>query len=161
MKSNEEYLNDYFQKQNELSRKGELWRLRVTPEEFLSEIDRIRNYEIENKKSNHLNEYHIRRNVDGMIEVMLMDRVTIQEAKEQLNRHRKDSEEYFAEEVPDIKRRLKLIQTPLSFRNIVNIYKWLWYKQITIEMIPENVLTEFIKTKHYAKIISKDEEDSI
>ena len=53
---------------------------------------------------------------------------------------------------------MKLIQTPLNFRDTINIYKWLWRKQITLEMIPENILNEFVKTKHYDKIIKRDEE---
>ena len=39
MKTNEEYLDDYFDKQNDLIRKGERWRLRVSPEEFIKGID--------------------------------------------------------------------------------------------------------------------------
>jgi hypothetical protein len=161
MKTTEEYLEDYFANQNELSSKGELWRLRVTQSEFLKEIERIRVYESNNKKSSHLNEYHIQRNVDAMIEIMLMDKVTYEEAKEQINNNNIASEEEFAEEAPEIRERLKLIQTPLTFRNIATIYRWLWRKQITIEMIPENVLSEFVKTKHYEIIRSRNEEESI
>ena len=159
MKTTEEYSNDYFDKLNELSSKGEQWRIRVTHEEFLSEIEKIRSYEIENRKSSHLNEYHIQRNVEGMISVLLMDNVTMEEAREQCESHRKANEESFAEEVPEIKLRLELIQIPLSHRDTVNIYKWLLRKQITVEMISENVFNEFAKTKHYEMIIREDEEN--
>src|ERR1035437_7164018 len=125
MKSNEEYLKDFHQKQEDLTVKGELWRLRVTEEEFLTEIEKIRTYEIENKKNNHLNEYHIQRNVEGMIAIMLMDIVTFEEAKDQTNRLTKSSEEDFAKDAPEIQKRLKLIQTPLSFRDTANMYRWL------------------------------------
>ncbi|MEI8273500.1 MAG: hypothetical protein WCG08_12830 [Paludibacter sp.] len=161
MKSTEEYINDYNNKLNELSSKGEEWRIRVTQEEFLTEIERIREYENRNANSKELNEYHIQRNVKAMISVMLMDGVTIEEAREQTARLKKDSEKYFAEEVPEIIQRLKLVKTPLSFRNTVNIYKWLWRKQITLEMISEDVLIEFSKTQHYKKLIERDEENSI
>ncbi|MFA6089844.1 MAG: hypothetical protein WC755_08355 [Candidatus Woesearchaeota archaeon] len=160
MKTNEEYLADYNNKKSELSSKKELWRLRFTSEEFLSEINRIRTYEIESRISNHINDYHIQKNIEGMIEVMLMDRVTIEEAKEQSDILRKASEDYFVKEVPEIKKRLKLIQIPLNSMDSYNIYKWLLRKQITIEMIPENVLSEFKKTKHYNAIISGNEEKS-
>lgn len=161
MKTTEEYSTDYFNKLKELSSKGEQWRIRVTHEEFLSEIERIRTYEIENKKNSHLNEYHIQRNVEGMIAVMLMDKVTIEEAREQCERLRKASEESFAEEAPEIKLRLGRIQIPLSHRDTANIYKWLLRKQITVEMILENVFNEFAKTKHYEMIIRRDKENSI
>jgi len=159
MKTTEEYSNDYFDKLNELSNKGEQWRIRVTHEEFLSEIEKIRVYEINVRKSKHLNEYHIQRNVEGMISVLLMDNVTTEEAREQCESHRKANEESFAEEVPEIKLRLELIQTPLNYRDTINIYKWLLRKQITVEMISENVFNEFAKTKHYEMIIRVDEEN--
>ena len=152
MKTTEEYSNDYFNRLNELSSKGEQWRIRVTHEEFLSEIERIRSYEIENKKSGHLNEYHIQRNIEGMIEVLLMDKYTIEEAREQFERLREASEEYFSKEALEIKLRLERIEIPLSYRDTANIYRWLLRKQITIEMISENVFNEFVKTKYYKKI---------
>lgn len=161
MKTTEEYSNDYFDKLNELSGKGEQWRIRVTHEEFLSEIEKIRAYEINVRKGKHLNEYHIQRNIEGMISVLLMDSVTIEEAREQFERLRKAGEESFADEAPEIKQRLEHIQTPLSYRDTVNIYKWLLRKQITVEMISENVFNEFTKTKHYEMIIRRDEENSI
>lgn len=37
MKTNEEYLDAYLDKYNYLKKKNELWRLRVTPQQFLSE----------------------------------------------------------------------------------------------------------------------------
>jgi len=97
MKTSEEYSNDYFDKLNELSSKGEQWRIRVTHEELLSEIEKIRAYELNARKSKHLNEYHIQRNVEGMISVLLMDNVTTEEAREQCESHRKTNEESFAE----------------------------------------------------------------
>ena len=131
MKPTEEYLKEYYDKLYELSSKGEEWRIGVTPEEFLLEIERIREYEICNANNKHLKEFHIQRNVEGMISVMLMDKVTLEEAKEQCVKLQKAAEKNFAEDVPEIKQRLKLIQTPLKFRDTVNIYKWLWRKQIT------------------------------
>ena len=161
MKTTEEYSKDYFDKLNELSSKGEQWRIRVTHEEFLLEIERIRAYEIDMRKSEHLNEYHIQRNVEGMISVMLMEGVTIEEAREQYEMLRKTSEVFFAEEAPEIKLRLEQIQTPLSHRDTVNIYNWISRKQITIEMLSEAVFSEFAKTKHYEMIIINDKENSI
>lgn len=160
MKTTEEYSNDYFDKLKELSSKGER-RIRLTHEEFLSEIERIRTYEIDMRKSELLNEYHIQRNVEGMISVMLMGSATLEEAREQCEIHRKSGEVFFAEEAPEIKLRLEQIQTPLSHRDTVNIYNWIARKQITIEMLSEAVFCEFAKTKHYKMIIINDKENSI
>lgn len=85
MKTTEEYLIDYLDKKNELSEKGELWRLRVTQEEFLAEIERLRVSEIYQKKSNSLSEYHIQKNVEEMIAALLMGIATLDEMREQTN----------------------------------------------------------------------------
>ena len=57
MESNENYLEKYFLKKIELEQKGELWRLRVTQEKFLLDIQRLREYEIDAKTNSNLNEY--------------------------------------------------------------------------------------------------------
>jgi len=161
MKTTEEYSKDYFDKLNKFSIKGEQWRIRVTHEEFLKEIEKIRKYEIDERKGNQLNEYHIQRNIEGMISVMLMDSVTFEEAVEQSEKLIKSSEEFFAKEAPEIKLRLESIKTPISFRDSVNIYKWLFRKQITIEMLSEDLFNEFAKTKHYEMIIRRTKENLI
>ena len=76
MKATEDYIDDFLDKYNELIKKEELWRLRVTPQEFIAEIERIRKYGKEARKSNYLNEYHIQCNENGMVSNMLMDKVT-------------------------------------------------------------------------------------
>jgi hypothetical protein len=157
MESNEKYLEKYFLKKMELEKKGELWRLRVTQVEFLSEIQRLREYEIDAKKNSKLNEYHIQRNIQGTIAVMLMDSFTLEEAKEQTKRQSEASEKEFAEEAPLIRERLKSIKTPLSFRDAANIYRWIFRKQISIDMLPENVKVEFTKTRHYESLKNKKE----
>lgn len=149
MKSNEKYLADYFLKKAELEKKGELWRLRVIQEEFLSEIQRLREYEIDAKTKSNLNDYHIQRNIEGTISVMLMDACTLEEAKEQTKILRVESEKRFAEEAPIIRERLKLIETPLKFRDSSNIYRWIFRNQISIDMLPSKVKDEFTKTSHY------------
>ncbi len=152
MKSNEEYLNDYHLKKKDLEERGELWRLMVTEEEFISEIERIRKKGIESRKSSSLNEYHIQRNEEGQIGIMLMEKATYEEKLEQAERINKDSEIEFAKEAPEIQKLVKLINTPLKFRDSANIYRWLYRKQITIDMLSENVLKEFITTKHYRNL---------
>ena len=147
MESDEKYLEEYLLKKAELEAKDELWRLRVTQEEFLKEIQRLRKYEIDAKNST-LNEYHIQRNIEGTISVMLMDACTLEEMKEQAKRINEESKKYFAEEAPMIRERLILIKTPLRFRDSANIYLWIVRKQISIDMLPLKVKEEFTKTRH-------------
>lgn len=157
MKTTEEFLNDYFDKQDELIKRNELWRMRFTLDEYLSEIEKIRDYA--NRKNESLNEYHIQRNIEGMISMMLMEIATKEEIKEQFDRNREGYEKDFAEEAPEVRKRLKLIKTPLSSRDIRNIYVWLYRKQITFEMISDDILNEFKKTIHYKRIIDRNSEE--
>jgi hypothetical protein len=157
MESNEKYLEKYFLKKMELEQKGELWRIRVTQAEFLSEIQRLRQYEIDSKQNSTLNEYSIQRNIEGTISVMLMNILTLEEAKEQAKKHSEASEKEFAEEAPMIRERLKSIKTPLSFRDAANIYRWIFRKQISIDMLPVNVKDEFAKTRHYETLKNRKE----
>lgn len=149
MESNEKYLEKYLLKKSELEAKGELWRLRVTQEEFLSEIQRLRKYEIDMKRNSALNEYHIQRNIEGTISVMLMDSCTLEEMKEQAKRINEESEKDFAEEAPMIRELLLLIKTPLKFRDSAKIYLWIFRNQISIDMLPLKVKEDFLKTRHY------------
>jgi len=94
MKTTEEYLDDYLDKYNDLKRKDELWRLRVSPQEFLLEIERIREYGVKLRQSNYFTEYHIQCNEKEQIVVMLMNRVTSDEFIAQVKRIR-ESAAYF------------------------------------------------------------------
>lgn len=154
MESNEKYLEKYILKKIELEQKGELWRLRVTQEKFLLEIQRLREYEINAKKDSNLNEYHIQRNIEGTISVMLMDAFTLEEAKEQSKRLQEESEKSFAEEAPLIREQLNFIKAPLKFRDSANIYRWIFRNQISIDMLPSKVKDEFTKTRHYETLIN-------
>lgn len=156
MRSNAEYLNDYHQKKFSLEAKGELWRLRVTEDEFIAGLEKIRSYGEEARKGNYLTEYHIERNEEGQVSVMLMDILTIEEMIEQFNRLKNNSQEQFAKEAPEIQRRIKNLTTPLKFHDAVKIYRYLIRKQISLEMLPENVLEEFKKTRHFRLLMSRN-----
>ena len=155
MKSTEEYISDYLEKYTTLLKKGELWRLRVTLNEFIKEIERIREYGIEQRKSNYLNEYHIQSNQNGKIEVLLMNKVTWDEAKAQSDMLDKATKLEFAAEAPKVQERLEKIQTPLKFNDVVNIYRWLSRKQITLEMLSKDILNEFKETRQYRTIVHR------
>ena len=160
MKTIEEYLDDYFDKQNELSRKGELWRLRITPKEFIKEVERIKAEGIEAIKRNCLTEYHIQRKEECKVSILLMNTLTIEEISEQFDRLRKEREKYLAEEAPEIQKEIELIQTPLFLEEIKFIFKALWYKQITIEMLSKPVFNEFKETYCYQRIVRRNEKKS-
>ena len=155
MKTTEDYIDDFLDKYNELIKKDELWRLRVTPQEFISEIERIRKYGKEARKSNYLNEYHIQCNEKGMVSNMLMDKVTREEFMEQCEILKEAAKKQFAEEAPLIQKQIKQIKTPLKFQEAVNIYRWLFRKQITLEMLSAEVLEEFKMTTQYEILLEK------
>lgn len=85
MKSTEKYLDDYLDKYNELKRDNELWRLRLTPEEFIQEIEKIREYGINARKFENFDEKLIKRNEDAAVSVLLMRMrmITSEEARKQ------------------------------------------------------------------------------
>lgn len=91
MKTTEEYLDDYFDHYNDLKWRNETWRLRCSAEEFLAELDEIKKGAKESRKSGYLNEYHIQSNVRGQIAVLLMEKMTVEEFKEQCERHKIES----------------------------------------------------------------------
>lgn len=160
MKTNEDYLKDYDHKLDALIAKGEIWRIRVTRQEYLAEIERLRIYEIDELKSKRFNEYHIHKSINCTISIMLMDRVTHEEAKKQFENNRLIREKYLMEEIPEVMEGLNKIKVPISFNNIIKIYKWLFYKQITYEDIPDDVLNEFKETEQYEILVRNDNVNS-
>lgn len=149
MKSNQEYLEIYDLKRKELDEKGELWRMKLSKDEFIAEIKKIKKYGIEARKSSKLNNYHIQRNEEAQVSVLLMGKSTKEEMVELVNSLNEKAEEEHKQEIESIVSNLEKIQTPLKFRDITKIYRWIFRKQISIEMLPDNVRNEFIKTKHY------------
>ncbi|MDO9000550.1 MAG: hypothetical protein Q7W45_12345 [Bacteroidota bacterium] len=85
--------------------------------------------------------------------------LTLKKAKEQAERHRKQGEERFAKEAVEIQKELKLIETPLSFLDVVIIYRWIFRKQISIEMLSKDILKEFEKTEQYKTFVKRKQEE--
>ena len=155
MKSTKEYLDDYFEMQKDLLRKGELNQLCVTQEEFLERVERIRAWGVEERKSNYLTEFYIQRSEERMFSILLMDKVE----KNEYERRNIDREKYLRNEAPEIQKQIKEIQTPLTFEDIVFIYKALWRKQITTEMLSNSTFEEFKATDHYKRILQRNHEE--
>ena len=84
-------------------------------------------------------------------EEMLKHPLSLEEKLLQVKRNstKESSEEEFAKEIPMVIEHLKTIKTPLKFRDSANIYRWIYRKQITIDMLPSAVKDEFIKTRHF------------
>ena len=107
MKSNEEYLILFKEKYRELEMKNELWRLRVTLEEFKEGLEKARQYGIEARKSSYLNEFHIKSNEEGMVGIMLMNKITKEEFKEQAKQLKEIAGIQFALHAPLAKKAAK------------------------------------------------------
>ena len=82
MKTTKDYLDACLDKYNYLKKKNELWRIRVTPQQFLSEIEKGKNA----RKEKYWNEYHIQRNEEASVSILLMDILTPEEMKDQCRR---------------------------------------------------------------------------
>ena len=162
MKSTEEYISDYLDNYTSILKQGELWRMGPTLNEFIKKIDEIRERGKDDRKRNYKNEYTIQSNQDGAISVLFMSlRIwSFEEQKAQFDRLRKDADESRKKEIPLIEEEIKQFRAPLKFRDIKIIYKWLFYKQITLDMLPYEVLNEFKETSQYQTIIKRLNKES-
>lgn len=155
MKTSEEYLDDYLDNYNALKITNELCRLRVAPEEFIANVEKIRAFGIERRKATDYTEFHIQHSENCMIAILLMNKLTKEEFIEQCARLQKEKELEFAAKAPGIQQKVKLIKLPLMFKDVVNIYRWLYRKQITIEMLSTEILASFSKTRQYDYLLKK------
>jgi 16S rRNA C967 or C1407 C5-methylase (RsmB/RsmF family) len=78
-KTQEDYFDDYLDNYNELLKKNELWRLRLQPQEFIDEVDRIFKKCAQDSLSGYLNAYASSANKKSMIAVLLMNKQTYEE----------------------------------------------------------------------------------
>ena len=97
-------------------------------------------------------EYHIQKNEEAMISLALQDLSTYEEIKEQFARSKERKDEFNKLEAPFVRKKISRLQLPLKFKDIVAIYKGFIAKQITLEIIPEEVLNEFKKTRQYESL---------
>ncbi len=155
MQPNEFYLAQYNTKVQELTAKNELWRLRVSEQEFLQKIEELRIYEAKEKESKCLNDYHIESNVKGSVAVMLMDKMTIEEMKTQSKRMQEYADIGFQKEAPKIKILAEKITAPITNRDTIYIYRWLFRNQIQLTDLKPDVLKEFQQTRNYQTLINR------
>ena len=152
MKTTEAYLDDYLDNYNLLKSKNELWRLKYTPQEFLKIVEQAKSRAVEDRVMGYLTEFHIQQNEINVIAVALQDKFTREEMKAQFDRFKKFEEASYKMEAPQVQKRISEIVSPLNFKDVVAIYKALFVKQITLEMIPAAVLPEFVKTRQYQSL---------
>ncbi len=72
--------------------------------------------------------------------------------KAQFDRFKKSEEASYKREAPQVQKRISELAAPLNFKEVVAIYKALFVKQITLDLIPAAVLPEFIKTRQYQSL---------
>ncbi len=156
MKTTEAYLDDYLDNYNLLKSKNELWRSKYTPQEFLKIVEQAKSRAAEDREMGYLTEFHIQQNETNVIAVALQDKFTREEMKAQFDRFKKLEEASYKSEAPPVKKKISELVFPLNFKDVVAIYKALFVKQITLEMIPAAVLPEFTKTRQYQSLKKKE-----
>ena len=116
-----------------------------------------------NDNGSYFNEYHKAESEKAMKEVEEMKKnpLTYEQIKAQFESIDKLAKEQFAEEAPNAQETVKLYKTPLKPRQLRQIYTWLFRNQITLDIIPLDVLAVFKETRQYEIIIRKmkDEEN--
>ncbi len=152
MKTTEDYLDDYLDKYNLLKSKNELWRLKHTPQEFLKIVERAKSRAAEDREMGYLNEFHIQQNEINVIAVALQNKCTREEMKAQFDRFTESEEASYKREELQVQKKISELVSPLNFKDVVAIYKALFVKQITLDMIPAAVLPEFTKTRQYQSL---------
>lgn len=84
-----------------------------------------------------------------------MKKVTLEEAKRQAEMLANHSKVKFVLDTPLIQEEVKKLQPPLTFEMARSIYRWLFRKQISIEMLPTGILEEFKKTEMFERLIKR------
>lgn len=152
MKSIEDYIDDYLDKYNKLSKEEGIRVLKFTPEEFIRRAEEIQAFQMEFNQKGYFNERKIAREVDSMFRLLLQDEVIENGSNEQFEERKKARAEHYARDAPKIQAYIKGIQAPVEFGDVVILYNALSRNQITLEMIPSDVLEEFKQTRQFLKV---------
>lgn len=155
MKSEQEYTDQYLDKYIDRRFKQELWRFRYSLEEFKTEIDKIREYVVYSRLHGK-SEKIIDQNVKAMVSILLMDKMTFQEMKEQQERNNEVTKNYFKDEVPLRLKSVHRIKSPINFNDVKKIYSGLMRKQIVLDDLSKEVLEEFKNTIQYQFFLRKN-----
>ncbi len=143
-KTNEELIVDYQNALSFLESKGETWRMKYTIEEYLLEVEKIREVE-----ANHgwFNDYHKQTSISSMLSLLLQPKLTFEEAKAQVQRMTNAANEQFMKEAPAMQDRMRKLTAPLNLSNLRIIYSALFRNQITLDDLPIDVLEAFKESR--------------
>lgn len=105
----------------------------------------------------YLNDFHKEHSEKAQREVneMMKTPMTYEQMKEQIARLSEGAEEEFLKQAPEIQKIAASMKTPLKIREIASIYRWLGRKQITLDILPLDVLEEFKQTRLYQTHLRK------
>ena len=114
-----------------------------------------------NDNGSYFNEYHKAESEKAMkaLEEMKKNPLTYEQIKAQFESIDKLAKEQFAEEAPNAQATVKLYKVPLKPRQLRQIYTWLFRNQITLDIIPIDILAVFKETRQYEIIIRKMKEE--
>lgn len=152
MQSNEHYLKRYDDNMKSYTEKGEPWRMKISREEFIQELERFRKQEAESMARGYLTPYNIQSNIEGSISILLMPILTMEEAVAQMKRHNEITDAYFAEAAPRIKKEIQMLSLPLDKRKIQKICAALFRKQIEEADIPSDLFEVLKEERMYISI---------
>lgn len=80
---------------------------------------------------------------------------TIEEKLAQAERRKKSKEKYYLTQAPLVQEFVVALKTPINFHQVVEIFNGLIREQITFEMIPQDVLEEFVLTRQSRAVIKR------
>lgn len=155
MKTTEELFDDYLDVYNDLKRKNELWRLKVSPHEFLEKVKSL-NEKVNETKKGSPQELAIRiRKYNIEIAKLLSINPTINEVRKQIETINKSSQIAFEKEKENIKYQIQKIELPLTSKELINIYKWIGRNQIAFSDLPLPIQEEFKQTSKYQNLLNR------
>jgi hypothetical protein len=155
MKTTEELFDDYLDVYNDLKRKNELWRLKVSPNEFLEKVKSL-NEEVNETKNGSPLELAMRiRKFKIEIAKLVSSRLTNDEIKKQFEAINKATQITFELEKESIKNQINKIESPITSKERINIYKWIGRNQIAFSDLPNHIQEEFKQTSKYQNLLNR------
>ena len=115
-------------------------------------MEGAKNRAAEDREMGYFNEFHIQQNETNVIALALQNSCTREEMKAQFDRFKEAEEASYKREAPQVQKKISELVSPLNFKDVVTIYKALFVKQITLDIIPAAVLPEFTKTRQYQSL---------
>ena len=158
MHPNEHFLKQYDDLIKSYAEKGELWRMKMTREEFEEKLEAFRKQEAQDMLRKDVNLFSIQSNIEASISILLMPIMTMEEIKAHFKRNKEITDAYFAEAAPQIKKEIQKLDLPLDRRKMQKICAALFRKQIIESDIPEAIYEELKETRMFISIKKRMEQ---